>query len=141
MKKLTISVLIFVLITLLGIGIWFTSQKEVLPKPAKTSGALEKFDSRTNTHSFTITGKDYEFQPNEIRVKKGENVQITFINTQGSHNFSLSVNNQTFYTKILPEGGSQTLSFVVETVGTFEFVCTVYDHSARGQRGNLIVTD
>src|SRR5438046_1891385 len=50
--------------------------------PVATEGAMEK-DSMEQ--AITVEGGNFFFKPNEIKVKKGEKVKITFTNTGGMH--------------------------------------------------------
>lgn len=89
------------------------------------------------TVSFTVVGKNYSFAPNQIRVKKGDTVKITFQNQDGIHNFILDEFNAK--TSIVQSGQSLTVEFVAGTAGQFQYYCSVGNHRAMGMWGTLVV--
>lgn len=137
----------------LGIGgVWFLtmSSKSQTPEPAvsqqmpaQDSNAekivVNSTDSATqnNVKEFTIEGSTFKFVPNEIKVKKGDAVKITFKNVQGFHDFVIKDLNIT--TKQIQSPGEETVEFVASMTGTFEFICSVGEHAKKGMKGNLIV--
>ncbi|MBP9711984.1 MAG: cupredoxin domain-containing protein [Candidatus Pacebacteria bacterium] len=92
---------------------------------------------KPSVKSFTITGQNYSFAPNFIKVKKGDTVKITFQNLNGRHN--LIVEQLNIATKILNEGEQQTITFVADQVGTFEYYCSVGNHRLSGMHGIIKV--
>ncbi len=85
-----------------------------------------------------VTGKNFAFDPKEIRVKKGEKVTIVFTSEGGiMHDFVVDELNVA--TKQLTAGQSETVEFTPTQAGTFEFYCSVGNHRAMGMVGNLIV--
>lgn len=90
-----------------------------------------------NTVEITVEGSPFKFIPNEIKAKKGDTVKVTFKNTGGFHNFMLS--DFTVATKELQAGQEETVEFVADKTGTFEFYCSVGDHKAKGMVGTLVV--
>jgi nitrite reductase (NO-forming) len=85
----------------------------------------------------TVKGQNYSFTPNQITVKKGDTVKVTFMNTGGFHDFILDEFN--VKTKTIKDGESDTVQFVADKAGTFEFYCGVGQHRQMGMKGNLIV--
>ena len=100
-------------------------------KPSVTSN--EEIDSL----AISIEGGMFYFKPNEIRVKKGETVKITFTNKEGFHDFVLDEFN--VKTNQIKAGESATIEFTPDEVGEFQFYCSVGDHQAKGMVGKLIV--
>ena len=88
--------------------------------------------------TFAISGKNFAFSQKEIRVKSGDTVRIEFTSTQGLHN--LVVDEFSAQTERVNDGGGTvTVEFVADRVGTFEYYCGVGSHRALGMVGNLIV--
>ena len=87
--------------------------------------------------SFTVTGKDFSFSPSEIKVNKGDMVKIAFNNADGFHDFVLDAFN--VRTSRIQSGKSETVQFVADKAGTFEYYCSVGSHRQMGMKGNLIV--
>jgi plastocyanin len=87
----------------------------------------------------TITGGHFYYDVKEIKVKKGETVSITFKSEDGRHDLRIDEFNAG--TKVLGTGQEETLTFVADKVGEFEYYCSVGNHRAQGQKGKLIVTE
>jgi plastocyanin len=90
-----------------------------------------------NVRKFTITGTSYKFSLPEIRVKKGETVEVTFTNEEGFHDWKIDEFNAG--TAVIGAGKSETVTFVANKVGTFEYYCSVANHRQNGMKGNLVV--
>jgi plastocyanin len=91
----------------------------------------------TSTKAFTITGKNYSFDPKTITVKKGDLVKITLKNSGGTHD--LKIDEFKVATAKLTNGQSATVEFTADKKGTFEYYCSVGNHRAMGMVGKLIV--
>jgi plastocyanin len=87
--------------------------------------------------TFNVEGSSFKFSPNEIRVKKGDTVKIVFNNTEGFHDWVLDEFN--VKTKQIPAGQTDTVQFVADKTGTFEYYCSVGKHRQQGMVGKLIV--
>jgi plastocyanin len=70
-------------------------------------------------------------------VKKGDTVTITFKNSVGFHDWKLDEFKAA--TAKLAAGKEETVTFVADKTGTFEYYCSVGQHRANGMVGNLIV--
>lgn len=148
MKSLPLVIGILVLIVL-GLGTYFFVKGSpiVTPSPspqtaieqASSSGAVSQSSPSTSSgevKEFTLVGSNFKFTPNEIKVKKGDRIKIT-LKSMGIHDLSISGYN--VQTKVLSNGESESVEFVADKSGTFEFWCTVGDHKAMGMVGSLIV--
>ena len=93
-----------------------------------TTGEIKKF---------TVTGKNFSYTPNTLNVNKGDQVEITFINSQGMHDFV--VDGYQARTKIIKTGEKEILTFSADKAGTFEFYCSVGEHRQMGMVGKFIV--
>lgn len=89
------------------------------------------------TKTFVVEGDNFKFAPAELRVKQGDTVVINFKNTGGFHDWVLDEFNAR--TKQLGDGASETITFVADKKGTFEYYCSVGQHRQMGMKGNLIV--
>jgi len=149
MKKILISAVIIV-----GFAgyLWYQrgGSPEVSPSPSLSpvvsvsptvSPTVQASTSVSPTASavktFNVSGKEYSFTPNVIRVKKGDTVKIVFNNTGGQHNWVIDQFNAR--TPVIGSGQTSTIQFVADKVGTFEYYCSVGSHRALGMKGNLIV--
>ncbi|MCC6323997.1 cupredoxin domain-containing protein [Candidatus Nomurabacteria bacterium] len=86
---------------------------------------------------FTVDGSNFKFVPNTITVKKGDTVKLTLKNIQGFHDFKIDALNVA--TKQIKEGTTETVTFVADKVGSFEYYCSVGKHKAMGMVGTLTV--
>lgn len=86
---------------------------------------------------FTVTGSNFAFAPNVLIVKKGETVKITLKNTDGFHD--LKIDEFNVATKRIRGGESETITFVANKIGNFEYYCSVGEHRAMGMKGTLVV--
>lgn len=83
--------------------------------------------------TITINAKNFEFDQQEIKVKKGETISITLKNTQGLH--SIKING---YDKVIK--ANKTVTFMADQSGTFEFICDTMCGSGHAEMtGKLIV--
>lgn len=89
---------------------------------------------------FTVTGSKFKFDPATISVKKGETVRITFVNAEGMHDWVIDEFTGG-RTKVLNQGQSETIEFVADKAGTFEYYCSVGTHRQMGMEGTLSVTE
>lgn len=87
--------------------------------------------------TFEVIAKNFSFSPSTMKVQKGDIVRITLINENGNHDLVLSEFNAK--TKVLGAGETQTIEFVADKTGTFEYYCSVGSHRAMGMKGSFIV--
>ena len=144
MSKKIIIVIVLVLV-IVGV-IVLTSQKTeeentALPQNAESpTESIEESAEPTEESQikeFTITGTNYQFSLNEIRVNQGDTVRITFISGGSLHDWTIDEFNVA--TSRLQEGQQETIEFVANQVGQFEYFCSVGNHRALGMKGTLIV--
>ncbi len=90
-----------------------------------------------NKVSFDVKGNSFSFDPTTIRVKKGDVVTINFTNTEGFHDWVIDEFNAR--TKQIKAGESESITFVADKIGSFEYYCSVGAHRAMGMVGTLIV--
>ncbi len=141
------TLLIVVLVLLVGGGVILFSKKSNNQPPQQaqqtavtpTTGAEPTGTAMSDqtTQAFTVEGGNFYFKPNEIRVKKGDKVKITFTNAGGLHDFVLDEFN--VKTDRISSGAKTTVEFTADKAGTFEYYCSVANHRQMGMKGNLIV--
>lgn len=150
-SKITLMVIALVVIVLAGGYYFFNSSKnEALdgtintPPTENTSIQTPAQDLSTDqtqaVREFTIETKNYSFTPVEIKVKKGDTVKITLKNTEGFHD--LIIDEFKVATKRLKSAGEEdTVQFVADKTGSFEYYCSVGNHRTMGMKGTLIVEE
>ncbi|MEK7605776.1 MAG: plastocyanin/azurin family copper-binding protein [Patescibacteria group bacterium] len=142
-----------VLLVVLGTGVYLLTKNSTttapvpVATPTPTTAAIEETptaapsEAMTKTSGtvkeITVTGSSFKFVPATISVKKGDTVKVTFVNSGGSHNFV--IDEFSVSTKVIASGQSETVSFVADKVGTYEYYCTVGNHRQKGMVGKLIV--
>ncbi len=89
------------------------------------------------TRTFEVVADNFSFSLKEIRVKAGDKVKIVFTNAEGFHDWKIDEFNAA--TQQIAAGSSETIEFLADMAGTFEYYCSVGRHRAMGMVGDLIV--
>jgi plastocyanin len=108
--------------------------------PAASPGQTgESTDSATvGVREVTVTGSPFKFEPAEIKVKQGDTVRVKFVNAEGTHDFVVpDFNVQT--KQLSTANAEETVEFVADKKGSFEYFCSVGNHREMGMKGMLIV--
>lgn len=108
---------------------------EVIEEGAESDEQTEPADNEVKI--FNVTGKNFSFSLDEIRVNKGDTVKIVFTSTSGLHDWTVDEFNAA--TKQVTAGNTTEVEFVASEIGIFEYYCSVGSHRALGMVGNLIV--
>ncbi len=74
----------------------------------------------------------------ELKVKQDDKVRVVFTNEEGFHDFVIDEFEGT-RTQQLQAGNTETIEFVADKKGTFEYYCSVGQHRANGMYGKFIV--
>ncbi len=110
-----------------------SSEPSTNPSETETSG-----DAMTDsTKEITVTGQNFSFTPATITVKKGDKVKLIFKNSGGVHDFV--IDELGVKTKQISGGASDTVEFIADKAGTFEYYCSIGNHRQMGMKGTLIV--
>jgi len=90
-------------------------------------------------HEFTMTAKNYVFEPGVITVKKGEKVRLIITATDRDHGIKIEGYD---IDQELKKGDPTTIEFTADKAGTFEFKCSVYcGMGHRKMKGKLVVEE
>ncbi|MFT5036933.1 MAG: plastocyanin [Candidatus Azotimanducaceae bacterium] len=84
-----------------------------------------------------IVSTNFAYDTEEIIVNKGDEVTINFSSAGGFHDWV--IDEFDVATQRIDTGEETSITFVADTVGTFEYYCTVGDHREKGQVGYLTV--
>jgi plastocyanin len=87
----------------------------------------------------TVASKGMTFTTEEIRVRKGDVIRLTFQNGGGTHDWVLDEFDAK--TKVIRGGTSETIEFTADQAGTFEFYCSVANHRRMGMVGKFVVIE
>ncbi len=141
-------------ILIAAVGGWYyfsatpTSQMAAVENSTSTSSTTVTTGTPATTtlsavKEFTVTGKNYSFDPKTITVKKGDTVKIVFKNADGFHDFVIDAfgkeGESGVRTKQIKAGAEETIEFVADTAGSYEYYCSVGKHREMGMKGTLIV--
>lgn len=91
--------------------------------------------TESTVKEFTISGKNFSFNPNVINVNKGDKVKIIFNNTEGFHDFK--IDEFGLATKQAKSPDTEVLEFTADKVGSFVYYCSVGSHKSMGMWGTL----
>ena len=72
-----------------------------------------------------------------IGAKEGDMVKIVFKNMQGFHD--LTIDGLNLKTKQIQAGEEESIEFVADKKGTFDYFCSVGTHREMGMVGKLVV--
>lgn len=136
MSKKAIILLVIVLIV---IGIVFALQTTEVEEP----NGEDEIDQVEDV-SFFIEAEGREFyidgeENPDIVVNEGDVVVVELLVTGGTHDFVIDEFDAA--TEILFEGETDTVQFVADQIGEFEYYCSVGTHRAEGMHGNFIVEE
>lgn len=93
----------------------------------------------TEVKAFIVEGGTFFFSPSSMEVKRGDTVKVTFKNTNGFHDFV--VDEFKVATKQINGGQEETVEFVADKAGSFDYYCSVGNHRALGMEGTLVVSE
>lgn len=154
MKK--ILLVLVVLLVLGGVGfIVMNSQKANVPAenamPAPGASGVtetvvetqppatgEAVMDKSTAKEFTLDSFEFGFDQKTLTVKKGDTVKITLTNS-GKMPHDWVVDEFSAKTKQIKNGETDTVTFVADKAGTFEYYCGVGKHRANGMVGKLMV--
>jgi cytochrome c oxidase subunit II len=84
--------------------------------------AQEAGDARAGTQEIEMTAKKYEFNPDVIKVKKGEHVKLVITATDRDHGIKIEAFK---IDQRLKKGVPTTVEFTADKAGEFPFQCSV----------------
>lgn len=138
MKKTYIIGIVLLVIILGFVSYFATNNKDnLLPKEVETGSNLPP--KNENLKEFIVAGKNFSFSPNIISVKKGDEVKIIFKNEEGTHN--LKIDEFNVATKVIKSGEEDSIEFIADKVGNFQYYCSVGTHRNLGMWGTFKVTE
>lgn len=139
MNKIIILVIVLVLVGV--VAYVFFNRSEPVPVPTDTT-INQNTDTSTTAKqetqkTFDISSKKFEFSIKEMKVNKGDTVTVNLTSSDGLHDFVVDELN--VRTAQIKTGEKTSVTFVADTVGTFEFYCSVGSHRQMGMKGTIIV--
>lgn len=139
MKKATL--IIVIIIILIVAGVWYlnrsadrSSSEGDVTAPEE---AMEGESMVGETREFDLVASNFKYDVTEIRVKQWDTVIINLMSGEGFHDWV--VDEFDARTGQLQSGESDSIQFVADKSGVFEFYCSVGNHRQMGMIGELIV--
>ena len=140
-KKNIVMAALFLLVGVVFSACTSNTTQNASPTQESTSQSVDQTAPSTQSVSqskeFTVKATNFAFDQKEIKVKKGDTVKINFVNSEGFHDWV--VDEFSAKTKQLQSGQSETIEFVADKTGSFEYYCSVGQHRQMGMVGKLIV--
>lgn len=104
------------------------------PTPKKTEPAMEK---ESAVKEISMIARSWEFEPSEIRVKKGDKVRLSVTSEDITHGIFIKGHDVSTH---LQPGSTEVLEFVADKAGEFEYFCNVPCGSGHTHmKGKMIV--
>jgi len=133
-----ITPIVIVLVIALGAGYLLMSKTTPPITEAKPEVAqVETKQAFVADKTFNVKGLDYSYDVKEIKVKLNDKVKINFTNTEGFHD--LKIDELGVATKQIKVNESESVEFVANKAGSFQYYCSVGQHRANGMWGTIIV--
>ena len=107
------------------------------PSESPTMSPASSSMEMSQVKEFSIIATSFKFSVPEIRVKKGDTIRIVLKNEGGFHDWVVDEFNAR--TKQISSGQTDTIEFLADKTGTFEYYCSVMQHRKMGMVGKLIV--
>ena len=107
--------------------------KDWKPEILKTA---ENKTSETPDNPIIIEAREFSLTPKQISINEGDNVSILFKNV-GTVAHSFEIDELGVRIAPIQPGESETINFIANQAGTFDFRCSVIGHAAAGMKGVL----
>lgn len=133
--------IVVVVLVLGGLGFVLLNSSQNSPQSttptATTTSSTAPSDTASDVQVISMTGKEFRFTPEEIRVKAGQKVKVELKVEDMMHDFVIDELNVS--TPIGQTGETVVVEFTPTETGEYEFYCSVGEHRAKGMVGTLIV--
>lgn len=93
--------------------------------------------SDKDTKEFLIENEGVDYTVKEMKVNTYDRVKVTFRVNRGRHTWTIKQFN--VFTRELGPGERETVEFVADRPGIYEYYCSVGDHKNLGMSGRLVV--
>lgn len=114
-------------------------EDEIVEGTNTVTEPTNQINSNVVAKVITVEAGSYYYNPKEIRVKKGDTVQIVMTAKDMMHDFN--IDELGVKMPITKSGETNSVTFVAGTTGEFEYYCSVGQHRQLGQTGTLFVEE
>ncbi len=108
--------------------------------PAFSQSNVVDLTGESGVKEVEVRSRGLAFEVSEIRVNRGDTVRVTYVNGGGRHDWVID-EFEGARTAMISAGQSETVEFVADRAGTFEFYCSVPGHRSAGMYGSFVVVD
>ena len=141
----TIIFILSIFLLLCGSIVYFSTNRAksslpvaaYMPSTITQDSQISSSSNQSSTKKFVVDGNNFSFSPHAFQVNIGDTVNITFKNIEGTHD--LVLDEFAVRTKILKSGEEETIQFIANKIGSFEFYCSIGTHRKMGMKGTLEV--
>ena len=99
---------------------------------------LTACSSEPETKQVTLLAEDIVWSSDLIEAEAGQPIELTITNTGAlDHDFVIE---ELDLDILLAPGQSETITFVVDEAGTYEYICNIPGHQDAGMVGNLVIS-
>ncbi len=116
-----------------------TTEESTQVMNTETGSEMEGVVANGEVKEFTVSADNFSFKPSTITVKKGDKVKITFVNSEGFHDWV--VDEFGAATKQTQAPTTEVIEFTADKTGSFEYYCSVGSHRDMGMVGTLVVKE
>jgi len=154
MKKISSIHLIVAVVFIVSMAVLYHSQRKksaIEPRSGATNDTVKSALSdpaanmdgnqgRTSPEikTFAVAANNFSFSIDEISVKLGDTVKIVLENHEGLHD--LAIEGYNVATRRLESGEIESVQFIADKAGRFEYYCSVGTHRQMGMKGTLVVS-
>ncbi len=103
------------------------------------AGTTDTTATEGDVQIISVEAGAFYYKPDTITVKKGQKVKIEMKSADMMHDFI--IDELEVKMPITQSGDTGVVEFTADTVGSFEYYCSVGQHKANGQVGTLIVEE
>jgi nitrite reductase (NO-forming) len=99
---------------------------------------LAACSTKPETKQITLLAEDIEWSSDLIEAEAGQMIELTITNTGAlDHDFVIE---ELDLDILLVSGQSETVTFVVNEAGTYEYICNIPGHQDAGMVGELVIS-
>lgn len=99
---------------------------------------LAACSSEPQTKEIALLAEDIEWSTNLIEAEPGQMIELTITNTGAlDHDFVIE---ELDLDILLTPGQSETVTFIVDEAGIYEYICNIPGHQDAGMVGNLVIS-
>jgi plastocyanin len=110
----------------------------VTPETSMEKGIMEETSMEEGVMEFVVEGSEFKFDPQTMTVPVGTKVRIVFKN-MGDMTHDWRLDEFSAATAIIGPGQEETIEFVADVAGEYEYYCSVNTHRQMGMVGILTV--